>query len=180
MSEGNVYISRTDLVGLVKAFDESKLRLFHVKHDDFEIVLSKSDVIESRIPATHDQSVKENSPKAGTFPTQRADTHADGSDDAAEVFSEDEGDTGLVDRDRFWVIKANSLGTFYSRPAPDQADFVEVGDVIEEDATVGLIEAMKVYTAVAAGVRGRVAKRLVENGEFVEYGQPLFEVEIEA
>lgn len=73
-------------------------------------------------------------------------------------------------------IKAKLVGTFYRAPAPDAASYVEVGDPVDEDTAVCIIEAMKVMNEVKAGVVGTIHRILVENGNPVEYGQPLFEV----
>jgi acetyl-CoA carboxylase biotin carboxyl carrier protein len=72
------------------------------------------------------------------------------------------------------------VGTFYRAPSPEAPPFVEVGSAIDEDTTLALVEAMKVFTSVLAGVRGVVDQILVENAQFVEYGQPLFLVRPEA
>ena len=74
-------------------------------------------------------------------------------------------------------IKAPLLGTVYRRPSPEAPLYVEIGSIVKEDDTVCLIEGMKVFTAVKAGVCGRITKVLVETNEMVEYGQPLFMVE---
>ena len=74
-------------------------------------------------------------------------------------------------------IKAPLLGTVYRRPSPEAPAYVEIGSVVKEDDTVCLIEIMKVFTAVKAGVRGRITGVLIETNEMVEYGQPLFMVE---
>ena len=71
-------------------------------------------------------------------------------------------------------VRAPMVGTFYVAPAPGAPPFVEVGATVQEDTTVGLVEAMKVFTSVLAGTRGVLAQRLVENEQFVEYGQTLF------
>ena len=75
------------------------------------------------------------------------------------------------------TIDAPMVGAFYRAPAPDQAPFVEIGSVVEVGDTVGLVEAMKVFTAVPATHAGVVREILVENGAFVEFGQPLMRVE---
>lgn len=75
------------------------------------------------------------------------------------------------------TITAPMVGTFYSAPQPGAPPFVEVGQEVGVGETVGLIEAMKMFTAVTAGVAGRVEERLVENGAFVEYGEALFVVD---
>jgi acetyl-CoA carboxylase biotin carboxyl carrier protein len=71
-------------------------------------------------------------------------------------------------------VNAPMVGTFYVAPAPDAPPFVQVGGTVDAETTVGLVEAMKVFTSVLAGTRGVIAERLVENAQFVEYGQPLF------
>lgn len=77
-------------------------------------------------------------------------------------------------------ITAPMLGMFYRRPAPESPPYVEVGSHVKEDDTVCLIEVMKVFTAVKAGVRGQVAEVLIEENTMVEYGQPLFMVKPDA
>jgi len=71
-------------------------------------------------------------------------------------------------------INAPMVGTFYRAPEPGAPPFVEVGDAVQEDTTVGLIEVMKVFNAVKAGVPGTILAVSAQNGQFVEYGQTLF------
>ncbi len=72
------------------------------------------------------------------------------------------------------LIKAPMLGTFYRRPSPGDPPYVEVGAFVKEDDTVCLLEVMKVFNSVKAGVRGYIAKICAESGDLVEYGQILF------
>ena len=72
------------------------------------------------------------------------------------------------------AIKAPMVGTFYRSPSPDAKPFVEVGQAIKEGDTVCIIEAMKLMNEIEADVAGVVKAILVENGQPVEYGQPLF------
>ena len=74
------------------------------------------------------------------------------------------------------VITSPMVGTFYRAPAPDAKPFVEVGDEVGEDTVVCILEAMKVMNELKSGARGRVAAILVENGQPVEYDQPLFHI----
>jgi acetyl-CoA carboxylase biotin carboxyl carrier protein len=69
------------------------------------------------------------------------------------------------------------VGTFYRAPAPDAANFVEVGDVVRVGQTVCIIEAMKLMNAIESEVAGRVVEILVENGEPIEFNQPLMRIE---
>jgi acetyl-CoA carboxylase biotin carboxyl carrier protein len=72
------------------------------------------------------------------------------------------------------VVKAPMVGTFYRSPSPDAKPFVEVGQTIKEGETVCIIEAMKLMNEIEADASGVVKAILVENGQPVEYGQPLF------
>jgi acetyl-CoA carboxylase biotin carboxyl carrier protein len=74
------------------------------------------------------------------------------------------------------VIESPMVGTFYSSSSPDAPAFVSVGSTIRADSTVCIIEAMKVFTDIPAGVAGTIAEVLVKSGQTVEYGQPLFRV----
>lgn len=75
------------------------------------------------------------------------------------------------------TVNAPMVGTFYRAPSPDAGPFVEVGDVVKTGQTVCIIEAMKLMNELESEVSGRVVRFLVENGEPVEFGQPLIELE---
>jgi len=75
------------------------------------------------------------------------------------------------------LIRSPMVGTFYAGPDPESPSFVRVGDIIEPDTVVCLVEAMKVFNEIKAEVSGRLTKVLVNNAEAVEYDQPLFAVE---
>jgi acetyl-CoA carboxylase biotin carboxyl carrier protein len=81
---------------------------------------------------------------------------------------------------RMLVIKSPMVGTFYKASGPDSPAFVKVGDRIGPEKTVCIIEAMKVFNEIPAGVSGQVVAVLVENGAPVEFGQPLIKVDPEA
>lgn len=77
-----------------------------------------------------------------------------------------------------WVaVKAPNLGTFYRAPKPGAAPFVELGQSIDADAEICLLEVMKLFTAVKAGVSGVVRRVCVEDAELVEGDQILFYIE---
>jgi len=73
-------------------------------------------------------------------------------------------------------IESPMVGTYYASSAPDSPAFVSVGSVVHPDTIVCIIEAMKVFTDIPAGVSGTIAAILVKNGQAVEFGQPLFRV----
>lgn len=72
------------------------------------------------------------------------------------------------------VVKSPMVGTFYRAPSPDAKSFVEVGSNIGSGDTVCIIEAMKLLNEIEAGFTGVIKAILVENGQPVEYGEPLF------
>ena len=74
------------------------------------------------------------------------------------------------------LIRAPMVGTYYRSPSPESDPFVEVGDKIEEGQTLCIIEAMKVMNEVKAERSGVLEAMMVENGESVEYGTPLFRI----
>jgi len=71
-------------------------------------------------------------------------------------------------------IKSPIVGTFYASPTPDSEPFIKAGDKITASTQVCIIEAMKIMNEIKAELSGTVEKILVQNGEPVEYGQPLF------
>lgn len=75
------------------------------------------------------------------------------------------------------AIRSPMVGTFYAAPNPESPPFVKVGDQVGPETTVCVIEAMKVFNEIPAECSGKIAAVLVENGDPVEFGQPLFRVE---
>lgn len=72
------------------------------------------------------------------------------------------------------VVKSPMVGTFYRAPSPDAKAFVEVGEAVKEGQTICIVEAMKLMNEIESDASGTVKAILVENGQPVEYGQPLF------
>ncbi len=75
------------------------------------------------------------------------------------------------------TIKSPMVGTFYRSASPGAKSFVEIGDAVKEGQTVCIIEAMKILNEIEADKSGVVTQILCENGQAVEYGQPLFIIE---
>ena len=144
-------IERKEVEALIRLFERSDWHELRLETDGLKLVLSKD-----------------------------ADAAALGSEaevaaaSAAEEPPEPEPMDGLV------PITAPNLGTFYRAPKPGVAPYVEVGQQVGEATEVCLIEVMKLFTPVRAGISGRIAKACVEDGEMVEFGAPLFLVEPEA
>ena len=85
--------------------------------------------------------------------------------------------TKILPPDDTVTITAPMVGLFYARPDPNSDPFVTTGSTVQKDDTVGLIEVMKVFSAVQSGVSGTVREIYVEDGQSVEFGQILFSVE---
>ncbi len=76
------------------------------------------------------------------------------------------------------LITSPMVGTFYSAADPQSPPFVKVGDHVGPDTTVCIVEAMKVFNQIPAEVSGKITAILAENGQTVEFGQPLFKVAV--
>ena len=74
------------------------------------------------------------------------------------------------------IITSPMIGTFYAKPSPDSKPFVEVGSTISKGDTVCIIEAMKLMNEIESEFSGKIVEVLVNNGEMVDYGKPLFRV----
>ncbi len=77
----------------------------------------------------------------------------------------------------YLTITSPIIGTFYRKPSPDKPTFVNVGDVVQDESIVCIVEAMKLFNEIEAEVSGKVVKVLVEDGTPVEFGQALFLVD---
>jgi len=74
------------------------------------------------------------------------------------------------------IVKSPIVGTFYATPSPDAPPFVKVGDAVKKGQVLCIIEAMKLMNEIEADQDGEIARVLVETGQPVEYGQPLFAI----
>jgi acetyl-CoA carboxylase biotin carboxyl carrier protein len=83
----------------------------------------------------------------------------------------------IAKADNLVTINSPMIGTFYRKPGPDKALFVEVGDEVSPGKVVCIIEAMKLFNEIESEVSGKIVKILVEDSSPVEYDQPLFLVE---
>lgn len=162
---------------LIKALDESSLDSLEYSEEGMSLRLRRSAAPElEAIPAltreteqhaagTEDQAGMQ---KAGSAQTVSSGSAQEGSGEE-EALAED----GSTPDE---VITSPLVGTFYSAPSPDEAPFVSLGDTVKKGQVLGIIEAMKLMNEVESEFSGRIAAILVENGQTVEYGQPLFRI----
>jgi acetyl-CoA carboxylase biotin carboxyl carrier protein len=85
--------------------------------------------------------------------------------------------TADAESDSVVLIKSPMVGTFYTKPNPSAAAYVRVGDHVQPETIVCIIEAMKVFNEIPAEVSGKVVAILVQDEEAVEFGRPLFRVD---
>ncbi|MDA0836925.1 MAG: acetyl-CoA carboxylase biotin carboxyl carrier protein [Planctomycetota bacterium] len=106
-------------------------------------------------------------------PTTIVNTAVDSTSAAADaaLASQALSDSGRIE------IPSPLVGTFYRAVSPDSDSFVEVGDDVDKDTVLCIVEAMKVMNEIKSEVEGRIVEILVENGQSVEYGQGLFLLE---
>ena len=145
-----------ELVRLMVANDLTELDL---RDDQQQVTVKRGN---DQVPVIH-QAPMAMAPAAAA-PAAAAPAAAAPASPEPPVANEDE---GLI------PIESPMVGTFYAKPSPEKPSFVSVGDTVGEDSTVCLIEAMKIFNEIKAGQSGTVAKMLIENGDAVEFGQPM-------
>lgn len=96
---------------------------------------------------------------------------------AAPATAPPPGETPLVDGPNITYITSPGVGTFYSRPNPNAESFVKVGDHIEPETTVCIVEAMKTFNEIQADLRGTIVAVLADDEESVDHGKRLFKVD---
>jgi acetyl-CoA carboxylase biotin carboxyl carrier protein len=115
------------------------------------------------------------SPKAAAAPEIIIPLPTQGSSERAPEAAASEAERARGGED-LQLVKSPIVGTFYAAPSPGAAPFVEVGDFVEVGQTLCIVEAMKLMNEIEAEVAGELMRILVENGQPVEYGQPLFAI----
>ncbi len=168
-------LSQDDVIQILKLIDEAPFGRVSLQLGEFKLEVVKGDWLRPSIGASErEAAVSSGADSAAAVEVQSAPTRPA----AAEEPMPAETPAGAADQG-LSKITAPILGTFYRRPQPGAPLYVDEGSLVEEDTTVGLIEVMKLFNPVKAGIRGRISKVCVENGKLVEYGQTLFLVEPE-
>lgn len=134
---------------LMNHLEASKLRKLVYKKGDFELTLEKDEGL-------HVAPIKSSS--------------------YIELPREESPAQKIEEKPQGTFVTSPMVGTFYASPAPDQPNFVKVGDRVSEGTVVCIIEAMKVMNEVKAGHSGTVAEILLHNGQPVEFGSRLFRI----
>ncbi len=155
-------LSEDDVLHILKLIDESKFDYFQLEVGELKITVSKGDPLPLGA-----------APQPAT-PTQASSAPSVAASRAAIATPAKEAPKAQTIPAGLAPITAPLLGTFYTAPEPGAPPFVRIGDSVTEDNTVGLIEVMKVFNSVRAGVNGVITELVAQNGQFVEYGQTLY------
>lgn len=167
-------LSYDDVQEILKIIDSSSVEELHLEIGDFKLVVRKKGTGTSA--AVEDTSAAERSAQpASVWPEGNADPVAVAG--AKPVAGAREEARPRSVRQGGNEVKAPMVGTFYRAPAPGAPPFVEIGGLVTEHDTVGIIEVMKLMNSIKAGCRGRVVEICVENGIMVEFGQTLMVIE---
>jgi acetyl-CoA carboxylase biotin carboxyl carrier protein len=157
--------SPTDIQTLIGLFDESSWDELHLEMGDFELFLAKDPG--ATLPGVEHAGAAPAATPSVVAPAGDAMVAAVPAADAPAAAVPD----GLV------ALRAPNLGTFFRAPKPGAPPYVELGQEVEADTEVCLIEVMKLFTPVRAGMKGIVRQVCVEDAELVEFDQPLFYIE---
>lgn len=83
-----------------------------------------------------------------------------------------------IPEDNYYILKSPLVGTFYRAPSPESPPYVEVGDEVKKGQVLCIIEAMKIMNEIESEVDGRIVEIMAKNAEPVEFGKPLFKIEV--
>ncbi|BCU52392.1 acetyl-CoA carboxylase biotin carboxyl carrier protein [Staphylococcus auricularis] len=148
---------------LIDILDQSNLTEINIDDKGGSVVLKKEKETEIITPQVSGQVAQAQAPQAEA-PAQNPAPEAQSNTSESEA------------SDDLQTINAPMVGTFYKSPSPEESAYVQVGDTVSKDSTVCILEAMKLFNEIQAEVSGEITEILVEDGQMVEYGQPLFKV----
>ncbi|MEN1934702.1 acetyl-CoA carboxylase biotin carboxyl carrier protein [Paenibacillus sp. 102] len=149
---------------LIKLIDSSNIDEFEYKKDGTTIKMKKrgNEVVAIQAAPVAKQSLQ----------TQVVETETAVA--AAQVEAPKQEEKKVVQDENLHKITSPMVGTFYASSSPDTPAYVSVGDRVSEGKVVCIVEAMKLFNEIEAEVTGEIVEILVNNGQLVEYGQPLF------
>ncbi|MBE4910451.1 acetyl-CoA carboxylase biotin carboxyl carrier protein [Bacillus luteolus] len=160
---------------LIKLVDQSSIDEFTFEHDGSKIKMKKHNDNTGSVMKHVNQEVQQ-APAAVQETVQQAPTAV-----AAPVAVQAEAPKSVeaASTENLHKITSPMVGTFYAAPSPDTENYVKVGDRVNTNKVVCIVEAMKLFNEIEAEVNGEIVEILVKNGQLVEYGQPLFLVKPE-
>jgi len=158
----------SEIKELIKLVDQTSVHELEIENEGTRLLIRKSNKTES-VVVTHPNVPSPYIPVAPLPSSSPAATPAPAPEEQPKTEpAKNESDQQLH------RIVSPMVGTFYRAPSPGAAPFVNVGDKVTEKTVVCILEAMKLMNPIEAEVRGEIVEILAENGQLVEYGQPLF------
>lgn len=155
---------------LIRLLDETSLSEIHLESDSLKLHLKKPEserVLSIQPTSNQTPQVAVSQASAETTPVETMQTTA-----PATVVDESRADENVQ------VITSPMVGTFYRASSPDAPSFVEVGAKVNDKTVVCIVEAMKLMNEIEAEMNGEIVEILAQNGQLVEYGQPLFKIRL--
>jgi acetyl-CoA carboxylase biotin carboxyl carrier protein len=167
-------LSENDVLHILRLVEESSFDSLQLEYGDIKLAVSKSGNFAPQVSQTPVQAAAE-APVAAAPVVEKAAEKPDQS--ATPVETARQSEVPVAASSSLVAVKAPVVGVFYAAPEPGAEPFVQIGSEVDADTTVGLVEVMKVFNGVSAGLKGRIVEVCVEDSQLVEYGQPLFMVE---
>jgi len=165
-----------EIVSLIQAFEaSSEFNRFHLRYLDLELVLEKKGALPLAAPSPWSGGARDN-----TSHVQREEKREEQREEVQEPShtssapSASKATSMVSAHDGLLQVTSPMVGTFYAAPEPGAAAFVALGQRVQEDTQVCIIEVMKLMSSIEAGVKGTIADVAVKNNEPVEFGQVLF------
>lgn len=160
-------ITQDDVLFILKLLDESTFDELRMETGDFKLLAKKRGKGVEEV-VFEDLSSELQGPEWPSGEIKKSESEVRATQQARD-------DSGT--KPGLMAIRAPMLGTFYRTPKPGAPPYVEVGSWVNEDDPVCIIEVMKLFNTVKAGIRGRISQICAEQGQMVEYHQTLFLVE---
>ncbi len=151
-----IWIKTEDIIKVIEAIKNSDFSEFTMENEGFRLTVARNRVQEGPSKPMPPSEPEQEVVKGPT----REEPKEDGENNRVEV-------------------TAPMVGTFYRAPSPEDEPFVRVGDRVQPDDTLCILEAMKLMNEIKSEQAGEISEIMVENGEMVEYGQPLFRIKVE-
>jgi acetyl-CoA carboxylase biotin carboxyl carrier protein len=158
---------------IIKLIDKSNIDEFLYENDGTKIKMKKNDLAESA------NTVVEPSQQSSQMREEATEVNKSEHVTVKEEVTAKVEQVPATKDDNLHSIVSPMVGTFYSAPSPEAGDYVKVGDKVNNEMVVCIVEAMKLFNEIEAEVKGEIVEILAENGQLVEYGQPLFKVKAE-
>ncbi|NCU16783.1 acetyl-CoA carboxylase biotin carboxyl carrier protein [Pallidibacillus pasinlerensis] len=160
---------------LIRLVDQSSLDEFKLQHDGLKITMKKNkSVVVNEQPVTKEVEAVASVAQPVTQPVEQATPSVEVQAQPKVEQVEAKEETSAVVDENLHKITSPMVGTFYRKPNPDAEPYVKVGDKVNSDTIVCIVEAMKLFNEIEAEVEGEIVEILVEDGQLVEFGQPLF------